>query len=186
MTDGFDKAQAAFRDHAARTLKIAPDRVLVSPIEVDESVQLDERVGAAWAFYGSDKGHPQQQARGWAVGNGTVITPDQNLGLLLAEAGVWSGTPKLDANALADRLAWAMGTGHRVTGPRELHVDPKGTGKLTFQVTYRPAGPGGVGGGRDRITQCTVTLTADHHAKLAQTPVTSSATPPPEAAPGAD
>lgn len=186
MTDGFDKAQAGFRDHAAKTLKLAPDRVLVSPIEADESVQLDERVGAAWAFYGSAKDHPQQQVRGWAVANGSVITPDQNLGLLLAEAGVWSGTPKLDASALAERLAWAMGMNHRVTGPRELHVDAKGAGKLTFQVSYRPPGPGGVSGGRDRLSQCTVTLTADHHARLVQTPVSPSSAPPPEAAPGAD
>ena len=123
---GFDKAHASFRDHAARALKLSSDRILVSPIEEDASVQLDQRVGAAWAFYGSSKDHPDRQVRGWAIADGTVITPEQNLGLLLAEAGVWSGKPKLDADALAERLAWAMGMNHRVVGPRSLHVEPNG------------------------------------------------------------
>lgn len=174
---GFDKAHASFRDYAARALKLSPDRILVSPIEEDASVQLDQRVGAAWAFYGSSKDHPDRQVRGWAIADGTVITPEQNLGLLLAEAGVWSDKPKLDADALAERLAWAMGTNHRVVGPRSLHVEPSGTGTLSFQVAYRPPGPGGAGGGRDRISQCTVTLTADHHARLVTTAIAAPAAP---------
>jgi hypothetical protein len=174
---GFDKAHASFRDHAARALKLSPDRILVSPIEEDASVQLDQRVGAAWAFYGSSRDHPDRQVRGWAIADGTVITPEQNLGLLFAEAGVWSGKPKLDADALAERLAWAMGMNHRVVGPRSLHVAPSGTGTLSFQVAYRPPGPGGAGGGRDRISQCTVTLTADHHARLVTTAIAAPAAP---------
>jgi hypothetical protein len=174
---GFDKAHASFRDHAARVLKLSSDRVLVSPIEEDASVQLDQRVGAAWAFYTSSKDHPDRQLRGWAVADGTVITPEQNLGLLLVEAGVWSGTPKLDASALAERLAWAMGANHRVVGQRSIHVEPSGTGTLIFQVAYRPPGPGGAGGGRDRISQCTVTLSADHHARLVATAVAAPAGP---------
>jgi hypothetical protein len=177
MQDGFDKAHASFRDHAAHVLKLSPDRVLVSPIEADPSVQPDQQLGAAWAFYGSSKDHPNQQVRGWAVADGTIITPDQNLGLLLVEAGVWSGKPKLDANALADRLVWAMGTNHRVVGPRSLHVDPNGAGTLSFQVAYRPPGPGGAGGGPDRVSQCTVTLTADHHARLVTTAAAAPAAP---------
>lgn len=177
MHAGFDKAHASFRDHAARALKLSSDRVLVSPIEEDASVQLDQRVGGAWAFYGSSKDHPDRQVRGWAVADGTIITPEQNLGLLMVEAGVWGGKSKLDADALAERLAWAMGMNHRVVGPRSLRVDPNGTGTLSFQVAYRPPGPGGVGGGRDRVSQCTVTLTADHHARLATTPVAAPSTP---------
>jgi hypothetical protein len=178
MQAGFEKAHASFRDHAARVLKLAPDRVLVSPIEADLSVQLDQRVGAAWAFYGSAKDHPDRQVRGWAVADGSVITPEQNLGLLLAEAGAWTDRPALDASALAERLAWAMGMNHRVVGPRSLHVEPSGKGTLSFQVAYRPPGPaGGAGGGRDRISQCTVALTADHHAKLTTTAVTAPAAP---------
>jgi hypothetical protein len=177
MEDGFDKAHASFRDHAARVLKLAPAGVLVSPIEDDPSVQLDQRFGAAWAFYGSSKDHPDQQVRGWAIADGTIITPEHNLGILLAEAGVWSGKPKLDADALAERLVWAMGTNHRVVGPRSLHVDPSGTGTLSFQVGYRPAGPGSAGGGRERVSQCTVTLTGDHHARLVTTAVAAPAAP---------
>jgi hypothetical protein len=177
MHAGFDKAHASFRDHAARALKLSSDRVLVSPIEEDASVQLDQRVGAAWAFYGSSKDHPDRQVRGWAVADGTIITPEQNLGLLMVEAGVWSGKPKLDADALAERLAWAMGMNHRVVGPRSLRVDPSGAGTLSFQVAYRPPGPGGAGGGRERVSQCTVALTADHHARLATTAVAAPSTP---------
>jgi hypothetical protein len=177
MHAGFDKAHASFRDHAAHALKLSSDRVLVSPIEEDPSVQLDQRVGAIWAFYGSSKDHPDRQVRGWAIAAGTVITPEQNLGLLLAEAGAWSDKPKLDADALAERLVWAMGMNHRVVGPRSLHVDPSGKGTLSFQVGYRPPGPGGAGGGRERISQCTVTLTADHHARLVTTAVAAPSTP---------
>src|ERR1043166_6232309 len=83
MHPGFEKAHASFRDHAARVLKLAPDRLLVSPIEEDARVQLEQRIGAAWAFYGTSKDHPDSQVRGWAIADGTVITPDQNLGLLL-------------------------------------------------------------------------------------------------------
>ncbi len=153
MHAGFDKARASFCDYAARELKLSPDRVLVSPIEEDPSVQLDQRVGAAWAFYGSSKDHPDRQVRGWAIADGTVITPNQNLGLLLAEAGVWSGKSKLDAAALADRLVWSMGANHRVVGASSLHVDPSGTGTLSFQVAYRPPGPGGAGGGGEPPTK---------------------------------
>lgn len=177
MHAGFDKAHASFCDYAARELKLSPDRVLVSPIEEDPSVQLDQRVGAAWAFYGSSKDHPDRQVRGWAIADGTVITPSQNLGLLLAQAGAWSDKPALDAAALAERLVWAMGANHRVVGASSLHVDPSGTGTLSFQVAYRPPGPGGAGGGRDRVSQCTVTLTADHHAGLALTAIATPAAP---------
>jgi hypothetical protein len=177
MHAGFDKAHASFCDHAARVLKLPRDRVLVSPIEDDPSVQLDQRIGAAWAFYGTSKDHPQHQVRGWATGDGTVITPDQNLGLLLAEAGAWSAAPSLDADALAERLVWAMGADHRVVGPRSLHVEPGGAGTLSFQVAFRPPGPGGAGGGRDRISQCTVALTADHHARLTTAAVAAPSAP---------
>jgi hypothetical protein len=179
MHAGFDKAHASFCDHAARVLKLPGDRILVSPIEEDPSVQLDQRIGAAWAFYGTSKDHPDRQVRGWATGDGTVITPDQNLGLLLAEAGAWSAGPSLDALAdrLAERLAWAMGANHRVVGPRSLHVEPGGAGTLSFQVAFRPPGPGGAGGGRDRTSQCTVALTADHHARLTTAAVAAPPAP---------
>lgn len=171
MPASFNQAQSRFREYAAHALKISTDRVLVSPIEEDPSVQLDQRVGHAWAFYGSSKDHPDRQVRGWAVADGTVITPEQNLGLLLVEAGAWSATPALDADMLAERLAWSMGMNHRVVGPRILQVDKNGAGTLSFRVAYRPPGRGGAGGGPEQIVQCTVTLTPDHHARLAKSAV---------------
>ena len=177
MHDGFQKAQASFLDHAAQVLKLAPERIIVSPVEEDPSVQLDQRVGAAWAFSASPKDHPDREARGWAVANGTVITPESNLGLLLAEAGVWTPKPALDAEALAGRLAWALGLDYHVTGAPALAVDAHGAGTLRFQVAYRAPGPGGAGGGPQKLTQCTVTLTPDHHARLALAPVAKAKTP---------
>jgi hypothetical protein len=143
--------------------------VVVSPIEEDPSVQLDQRIGGAWAFVAAAKAHPEVQVRGWATGDGTVITPEDNLGVLLTEAGVWTNKPALDAGALAERLVWAMGMNHRVVGPRALHVDASGNGTLSFQVAYRPPGPGGAGGGPERVSQCTVTLGAPHRAQLVMT-----------------
>ncbi|HET9622814.1 MAG TPA: hypothetical protein VFP84_15680 [Kofleriaceae bacterium] len=168
MHTGFSNAQASFRSHAGKVLKRAPERLVLSPAEEDPSVQLEQRVGGAWAFSAFATDHPANQVRGWAVGDGTVITPEANLGLLLAEAGVWTARPALDAGALAERIAWAMGMNHRVVGPRTLHVDASGTGTLSFQVAYRPPGPGGAGGGPERITQVTVALRAPRHAQLTQ------------------
>jgi hypothetical protein len=166
MHSGFTRAQASFRTHAARALKLAPERLVISPVEEDPSVQLDQRVGAAWAFVGAAKDHPATNVRGWATADGTVVTPSDNLGVLFVEAGVWTAKPALDANALAERLVWAMGMNHRVVGARSLQVDAQGNGSLKFQVAYRPPGPGGAGGGPERISQCTVTLTAQHRALL--------------------
>ncbi len=169
MRSGFGKAQASFRQYAAHALKLAPERVLVSPIEEDPSVQLDERVGQAWAFYGSSKDRPSMQVRGWAIADGTVVSPRQNLGVLFEEAGIWTATPLLAAETLADRMAWAMGMNHRVVGPSTLQIGANGAGTLTFQVAYRPPGPGGAGGGPNRIQQCKVTLTANHKARWSTT-----------------
>jgi len=41
-------------------------------------------------------------ARGWVTADGTVIAPDQNLGLMLAEAGVWAQGSTQPADERAD------------------------------------------------------------------------------------
>jgi len=60
---------------------------------------------------------------------------------------------------------------------RTRSADTFHKGTLSFQVAYRPPGPGGAGGGRERVSQCTVTLTADHHARLVTTGVAAPAGP---------
>ena len=91
---------------------------------------------------------------------------------------MWGGKqPTLDGEVLANRLVWAMGMNHRLASPASLHVEANGTGTLSFRVGYRPPGPGGAGGGPERISQCTVMLTADHHARLVTTAVAKPAGP---------
>lgn len=163
MQPGFEKAHAAFRDHAAHALRASASALVVSPVSADAAVQLDARVCGAWAFVAYAKDQPKHDVRAWAVPDGTVITLEHHLGRLFVEAGVWEPKPRLDGAALAERLAWAMGMNHRVIGGAALALDAHGAGTLSFQIGYRPPGSGP----RETITRYTVTLTADHQAHLA-------------------
>lgn len=165
MPDGFAKARANFLDHATKALKSSPDTLIVSPIEESPVVQLEQRVGGAWAFQATLRSEPATNVRGWAVANGTVITPEQNLGVLFTEAGAWTTSPTLTADELANRIVWAKGMNHRVVNdpsPPALDVSSAGAGTLTFSLGYREPGPGGAGGGPEKIAEVVVTLTDDH------------------------
>lgn len=177
MEPGFARARQAFLEHAAAQLGVDGTQLTISPIEEAEAVQLDQRVGRAWAFYGTVTARPERAARGWAVADGTVITTRQNLGLLLREAGVFAPSPTLSPAAIADRIAWALGDGHRVIGSPELERDRRNAGTLEFVVGYRPPGPGGAGGGPERRSQCKVRITTKGSARLSLTRLTSPAVP---------
>lgn len=172
---GFARARASFCAHAAKALKRSVERISVAPIDDEPDGQPPQRVGAAWAFYGYES--RAREVRGWAMADGTVITPEMNLGHLLDEAGVWSARPTLDASGLAERIVWALGMNHRVVGPRSLRLDPSGVGALRFRVAYRPPGPSHA---PDRVSECTVTLTEDHRAQLRVVEVPPPSTPQPE------
>jgi hypothetical protein len=177
MSAGFDKAYAAFREHVATILKVKPDQVQVGPSYEEAANDFKETVGRAWGLRGFRKDDPPQAVQGWATAEGIVITPQQNLGLLFEEAGVWTESPGLDAGELASRLIWAMGMNHRVfiepslsVPEPALNIDDGGTGALVFFVAYRQPGPGGAGGGPEDIFKVTVALTPDHKATFEKAP----------------
>jgi hypothetical protein len=160
---GFKRAFSSFRAFAARTLKVAAPNLAISPIDADPVVQPPQKLGGAWAFYGYDERTPAHEVRGWALADGTVVTPKRNLGRLLREAGVWHKQPEVSADELAERLVWAMGSKYRATGSAKLAVNPDGTGVFQFRAYYREPGSGPFEG---VLWQFTVKLTADQQAQL--------------------
>jgi len=160
---GFNKARSSFRDFAARTLGVAASHLGVSPIAADASVQPPQKLGGAWAFYGYDDRMPAREVRGWALADGTVVTPKRNLGRLLREAGVWRKQLEVSDSELAERVVWAMGPKYRIAGGVLLEVKPDGTGLFKFRAYYREPGPAY---GPGALWQFTVELTPDQQAQL--------------------
>jgi hypothetical protein len=77
-------AAAAFRAYAARRLHVSPRK-----IEDDSASIIGPHTrGAATAYMMTREGILDTAVRGWAIADGTVITPSRNLGILFAEAGV--------------------------------------------------------------------------------------------------
>lgn len=176
MPAGFTKAHASFREHIAQTLGVGVDDVQLGPAYEEAGNQFEHTVGRAWGFRGFRKDDPPQSVQGWATADGTVVTREQNLGVLFEQAGVWTDAPKLTAAELAERLVWSMGMEYRVfVEPSSgapvpaLQVGEDGAGTLVFFVSYKQAGPGGAGGGPEQHYKATVTLTPDHKATLEMT-----------------
>ena len=120
--------------------------------------------------------------RAWVTPDGTVISPEQNLGVLFAEAGVWARPSKqrLDelAYLLSEDIIWAYGSqskdvmaaplGGAVT-PAEFKLAADGSG--TFRFCHNDHGGALTGGGGappDVYWQNVVVLTADHKATLSK------------------
>ena len=165
MSPGFAKASAAVRDHAARFFGVRPDAVSVLPF--DEVVADSDRIGKLWGF---DAQVGADTISVFAAPDGTVVSHQQNLGLLFEEAGVWTASPKLTADDLAAHIAGSMGMGYRVVvneyaAPPELMLDASGAGALVFHVSHRQPGPFGAGGPIYRA-EARVVLTPDHQATL--------------------
>ena len=179
MTDNLPPAAVAFRKYAAKKLGLPVDQVVGGPRNEREAGLFKERVGSIWAMTMFPRDKPQDAVEGWATQDGTVVTIDQNLGLLLAEAGVWGGgvTPALPPVEIANRIVWSLGMGHTlfmnpavgVPAPELKLTD--GAGTMTFVVDYRTPGPGGAGGGPRQLTRFDITLTKDHRATATRTPV---------------
>ncbi len=176
-----DKAYAAFRDHAARKLGVPPDKIQGGPGTEALLKMSKGTIGSVWGYAVRSDAKPGEEVRGWATGDGTVITLEQNLGMLLAEAGVWGGgvSPPLTAPQIAERLAWSLGMNYTVFIAPHLGVPAPelvlkgGAGTLSFTVNYRPPGPGGAGGGPRQLTRFEIALTADRRATATRTPVRS-------------
>jgi len=167
--NGITAAYTAFRTYAAGKLGIPVDQVEGGPNDEALGKMMKTRVGSLWAFAMKKPGD-KNEVRGWATDDGTVITLEQNLGLLFAEAGVWGGgvSPPLTDREIADRLLWTFGPKYVLYPGTKLTLE-NGVGTFVFTVNYRESGPGGVGGGPPQLTRVEIALTADHHATATQT-----------------
>lgn len=167
---------AAFRAYAAQRMHVAPSRIG----DLSEHVDPRHNHGAAIAIRMRPDGFVSE-ARGWVTADRTVITPKQNLGVLLAEVGVWRQPSDLGtlASTLAEDLVWTYGDDATVDGPDSpvLTIAENGSGRLVFysysSIGVDPEPPpdpmvdGGGGGGVGHQTyRDTVTFTADHRATL--------------------
>jgi hypothetical protein len=170
------KPYNAFRAHAAKVLQVPPEQIAGGAVAEDMARRMPNTIGDALAYTMVLKSDPTRDVRGWAMLDGTVVTAEQNLGQLLAQAGVWSKTPTVPAGKLAEHLAWSYGMNHRVViepengapAPRyQLAAD--GTGTFRFFMASRPPGPGGAGGGPESLDELSIALSADHQAKLTKT-----------------
>jgi hypothetical protein len=174
MTAKLPPATAAFRTYAATKLGIPESQVDGGPSNEQEASWFDQRVGSLWAMTMFPHGKPQSDIRGWASKDGTVVTVDQNLGLLLAEAGVWGGgvTPALTPVQIAERIAWSLGMNHLLFMESTLGVPPPevkltgGAGTMAFVINYTPPGPGRA---PRQLTRFDIALTKDHHATATRT-----------------
>ena len=177
--DAASKATEAFRAYTARVLKVPASEVHGGP--ADHS--LGDHTRGRARHYEMWPGHNTTSSiRGWATPDGTVITPEQNLGVLFAEAGVWAKPSKkrLDelAYLLSEDIIWAYGSqGKDVTTamlvdgvePAEFKLAPDGSG--TFRFFHNNHGGalvvgGGGGAPPDVYWENIAVLTADHKATL--------------------
>jgi hypothetical protein len=176
--DGSARARAAFRAYVAKLLQVAESEVHGGP--ADNSLGNHTR-GAA-RHYAMWPGQDTTGAiRGWVTPDGTVIAPDQNLGVLLLEAGVWARPPKQPlrelASLLAEDIIWAYGsqgnfveTAMLVEGvsPAEIKLLPDGSGTFRFFSNDHGGASilGGGGAPPDVFWENVAVLTADHKATL--------------------
>src|ERR1700761_2264349 len=116
MADGLERAQTAFREYAGRVLDVPTANIEVGSIRdelavLGKSIDLpDGAIGNAWAFFANKESHPESTIRGWARSDGSGMTYEHNLGLLLKEAAIGTSKPALSVDRLAEQIAWSMGT----------------------------------------------------------------------------
>jgi hypothetical protein len=181
--------KAAFRAYAAAQLHVAPGE-LNGGSNSEAQARLDREHTRGNALpYVMWSGSYNNALRGWVTLDGTVITPTQNLGRLLAEEGVWDRPPRRQPDELAGAiiadLLWSYGPdveeaigGFGGVKPPSLELAPDGSGTLRFvlndhRVASSDGGGGGGGGGgapADVLWEYTIAITADHRATLSRKP----------------
>ncbi|MCA1592515.1 MAG: hypothetical protein LC754_07675 [Acidobacteria bacterium] len=174
------RPNTAFREYAAKTLKVTPAEIEGGSIDAAGARTMPNSIGNAWAFTMWLKSDRHREVRGWATPDGTVITPDQNLDILFVEAGVWGKKRNQHqnyklANKLATLVVWSYGMNHMVAREGDiklpsLELDAKGDGKLRFISSYRAPGGDSAGGGPKTYTDNLIALTHDHQATLTKAP----------------
>ena len=174
------RARSAFASYVAKLLNVQLSEIRGGPS--DDTLGNHTR-GAARHYTMWPVRDPASSIRGWVTPDGTVITPDRNLGVLLLEAGVWAKPPTRPLDELAGLLAgdiiWAYGSqgayveqAALVEGvtPPEITLRPDGSGTFRF-FSNDHGGASIVGGGgapADVYWENVAALTADHKATLSK------------------
>lgn len=169
-----------FREYAATVLGVPASDIEGGAVDAADAASKPKSVGAAWGLIVHPKGNHQREVRGWVTADGTVITAQQNLGILLTEVGLWTKGRKESNNAIADKVAdlvaWSYGYGYTVIDYREdgltpptLTIKADGSGELVFFTNYKSPGPGGAGGGPDVFAEHRIVFKADKSATLTKT-----------------
>lgn len=176
-----------FREYAAKVLGVpAADIEGGANDAADAASARPYTVGGAWGYIVHPKGNHQREVRGWVTADGTVITAEQNLGLLLAEVGVWTKDRKQKDHEIARKAAelimWSYGYGYSLNlyrdfgmTPPTLTLKPDGSGELVFYTDYKSPGPGGAGGGPSDFTEHRVAFKADRSTTLTKKKVSLTA-----------
>jgi len=181
MTSEF-KPYTAFRSYAAKVLKVSPEQIDGGATDEDSVARDPNNVGGAWAYTMWAQADLHHEVRGWVTKDGTVITPEQNLGRLFVEAGAWRSAfalprhkptkDKLERDRerkierevlertqkLAERLIWSYGMGYSLEEPEsdmpraQLALAADGSGTFRFFASYRVPGPGARGAGQSTIS----------------------------------
>lgn len=164
----------AFRAHAAKLLKV-PVEQITGGLQSERSATYNPHTrGRAWAIEVYTETDPPRSIVGWVTPDSVVVTAHHNLGVLLAESGLWNKSPKGDSMELTTQIVndiiWSYGNGARPEGYDPIEWAPDGSGKLGFTINdYHGAyayGRGGGGAPMDRYFDAVVTFTADHKATL--------------------
>jgi hypothetical protein len=186
--------KAAFRAYVAAQVH-APPGEIEGGANSEAQARLDREHTRGNALpYVMWSGNYNNAIRGWVTLDGTVITPTQNLGRLLAEEGVWDHPPRhrLDelAGVIIADLLWSYGPDVEnalgdIPSP-SFELAPDGSGTLRFVLNdHRPtssvdAGGGGGGGApADVFWEYTIAITAEHKATLSRKPFERHVTPEP-------
>jgi hypothetical protein len=180
-------ASATTPDQAVRAYVARRLRVPIATVRDQSTGLTDHDHGTTRAFLMTTETNWRLRVRGWVTADGTVITPNQNLGALLAALGVWAKPPPMKLADLADTVAhelvWAYSYFVEVDRPDpslpgpSLVLNPDGSGTLTFfsrsiswsddpEAGNDDDGGGGGGGPGGHYYVETVVLTRDHHATL--------------------
>lgn len=185
--------KAAFRAYVAAQLHVAPGAINGGAnSEAQARLDRDHTRGNALPYV-MWSGNYNNAIRGWVTLDGTVITPTQNLGRLLAEEGVWARprrrTPDELAGVIIADLLWSFGPDVEnaigdIPSP-SFELAPDGSGALRFVLNdHRVASPDGGGGGgggapADVLWEYAIAITADHQATLSRKPFERHVAPEP-------
>src|SRR5262245_48011463 len=100
--DASARAKVAFASYVAKLLNVQPGEIRGGPAD---NTGGNHTRGAARHYTMWPVRDPASSIRGWVTPDGAVITPEQNLGVLFLEAGVWAKPPTQPLGELAGLLA---------------------------------------------------------------------------------